>query len=241
MPPYPAFPEGYDQQPRREPPPQPRPQPQTLAHASAQPQPQPQMQMQMQMQYVNPAELFQQTPLPTPPRPHFHASSQLDGQPPASAPTNNQPPPATPSKSQSHYNVPTPSQSTANIQPPQPVTSPPQVQPPSTPSRPIPQVLVPAPSPEVQQKIQQQTPRKQTQRRPKQPSKKSSKPPIDYQILLLSLADEYLSAAHSQGTMVALERREMELGEYYKLVATGLGCLEAVLKVISPFVNGTAC
>lgn len=45
------------------------------------------------------------------------------------------------------------------------------------------------------------------------------------------MADEYLNAAHSHGTTVALLRREMELEEYYRLVATGLGCLEAVLKV----------
>jgi hypothetical protein len=60
---------------------------------------------------------------------------------------------------------------------------------------------------------------------------KSTKPPIDYQVLLLAMADEYLNVAHSNGTMVALLRREMEVEEYYKLVATGLGCLEAVLKV----------
>lgn len=80
--------------------------------------------------------------------------------------------------------------------------------------------------------MQRSAPKKQTQRRPKQPSaNKASKPPIDYQILLLSLADEYLNAAQSSGTMVALQRREMDLEGYYKLVATGLGCLEAVLKV----------
>lgn len=63
------------------------------------------------------------------------------------------------------------------------------------------------------------------------PPEKSNKPPVDYQLLLLSLADEYLKTAHSQGTMVALMRKEMAMEEYYKLVATGLGCLEAVLKV----------
>jgi hypothetical protein len=43
------------------------------------------------------------------------------------------------------------------------------------------------------------------------------------------MADEYLNTAHSHGTNVAL-LRDMELEEYYRLVATGLGCLEAVLK-----------
>ena len=60
---------------------------------------------------------------------------------------------------------------------------------------------------------------------------KPAKPPIDYQVLLLAMADEYLNAAHSNGTMVALLKQELEVEEYYKLVATGLGCLEAVLKV----------
>jgi hypothetical protein len=46
------------------------------------------------------------------------------------------------------------------------------------------------------------------------------------------MADEYLNTAHSHGTNVAL-LRDMELEEYYRLVATGLGCLEAVLKVCS--------
>ncbi|EAW08657.1 uncharacterized protein ACLA_095900 [Aspergillus clavatus NRRL 1] len=95
----------------------------------------------------------------------------------------------------------------------------------------VPQVLVPAPSSEVQQKIQRQNPKKQTQRQHTQQSpQKQTKPPIDYQVLLLCLADEYLNTAHSQGTLIALSGQEMEIEEYYKLVATGLGCLEAVLK-----------
>ncbi len=56
-------------------------------------------------------------------------------------------------------------------------------------------------------------------------------PPLDYQLLLISLAEDYFAAAHSEGSMVALLRREMEFQRYYKLIATGLGCLEAVLKV----------
>ncbi|PYH98865.1 hypothetical protein BO71DRAFT_437774 [Aspergillus ellipticus CBS 707.79] len=105
----------------------------------------------------------------------------------------------------------------------------------ATPPAPSPQpvqVLIPAPTPEVQQKLQrQQSSKKQGQRQNgQQPPQKPAKSPIDYQVLLLAMADEYLNAAHSHGTMVALLRREMEMDEYYKLVATGLGCLEAVLK-----------
>ncbi|KAF7117518.1 hypothetical protein CNMCM5793_006540 [Aspergillus hiratsukae] len=112
-----------------------------------------------------------------------------------------------------------------------PVLSSSKPAPPVQPKTPLPQVLVPAPSPEVQQKMQRQGSKKQVQRQnAQQPVQKPSKPPIDYQVLLLSLADEYLKAAYDQGTMVALSRREMDIEEYYKLVATGLGCLEAVLK-----------
>lgn len=63
---------------------------------------------------------------------------------------------------------------------------------------------------------------------------KSTKPPVDYQVLLLSLADEYLNAAHARGTTTSMATRETDVEEYYKLVATGLGCLEAVLKVGYP-------
>lgn len=68
---------------------------------------------------------------------------------------------------------------------------------------------------------------------------KPTKPPVDYQVLLLSLADEYLNAAHRHGTKMALATSEADVEEYYKLVATGLGCLEAVLKVCpaSSFTN----
>ena len=60
---------------------------------------------------------------------------------------------------------------------------------------------------------------------------KPSEPPLDYQVLLLSLAEEYFNAAHGQGSLVALAQRGMEMDNYHKLVASGLGCLETVLKV----------
>ncbi|KAL4941424.1 hypothetical protein BDV06DRAFT_212640 [Aspergillus oleicola] len=122
---------------------------------------------------------------------------------------------------------------------PQPLAKPKAVAgkpPPVAPTPPAPspkpvQVLIPTPSPDVQQKIQRPLSKKQTQKQPaQQPAQKPAKPGIDYQVLLLAMADEYLNAAHSHGTQVALLRREMELEEYYRLVATGLGCLEAVLK-----------
>lgn len=57
-----------------------------------------------------------------------------------------------------------------------------------------------------------------------------SVPPLDYQILLLSMAEEYFAAAYLRGSMADIVRRDTDMHEYYKLIATGLGCLEAVLK-----------
>lgn len=62
------------------------------------------------------------------------------------------------------------------------------------------------------------------------PQSAPSAPPLDYQILLLSMAEEYFAAAYGRGSMADMVRRETEVQEYYKLIATGLGCLEAVLK-----------
>lgn len=60
---------------------------------------------------------------------------------------------------------------------------------------------------------------------------KAAHPTIDYQLLLLSLAEDYLAVAHGGGSIAALLQRGDRLDEYYKLLSTGLGCLEAVLKV----------
>lgn len=58
---------------------------------------------------------------------------------------------------------------------------------------------------------------------------------INYQALLLSLAEEYINAAHSMGSLVASLRRPADADQYYKLLATGLGCMEVVLKVCPSF------
>jgi hypothetical protein len=121
---------------------------------------------------------------------------------------------------------------------PAPKSNPVRPQPtPSPANNTVPQVVIPAPSSDIQVNLQKQSPPKKQQLK-KQPSHqsiekpaKSSKPPVDYQVLLLSLADEYLNAAHSHGTTMALSTRRDDVEEYYKLISTGLGCLEAVLKV----------
>ena len=53
--------------------------------------------------------------------------------------------------------------------------------------------------------------------------------PLDYQLLLLSLAEEYFAAAYSYSSTARSVNQEADFQEYYKLIATGLGCLEAVL------------
>ncbi|KAF2432223.1 hypothetical protein EJ08DRAFT_695676 [Tothia fuscella] len=55
-------------------------------------------------------------------------------------------------------------------------------------------------------------------------------PQVDYQQLLLALAEEYIEAAYAMGPLVALYRREEEMDQYRQLMATGLACMEAVLK-----------
>lgn len=59
----------------------------------------------------------------------------------------------------------------------------------------------------------------------------SAAPPLDYQMLLLSLAEDYFAAAHGAGSVLALMRRQSDILEYQRLIAAGLSCLEATLKV----------
>ncbi|KAF2179111.1 hypothetical protein K469DRAFT_674812 [Zopfia rhizophila CBS 207.26] len=54
--------------------------------------------------------------------------------------------------------------------------------------------------------------------------------PVDQSVLLLSMADEYVAAARGMGPLAAMAQREADLNRYYKLMATGLGCMETILK-----------
>ena len=56
-----------------------------------------------------------------------------------------------------------------------------------------------------------------------------AEPPLDYPLLLISLAEEYFAAAYGCGSIAATAQRGSDTHEYYKMIATGLGCLEAVL------------
>ncbi|KAI9808690.1 MAG: hypothetical protein M1825_003842 [Sarcosagium campestre] len=54
--------------------------------------------------------------------------------------------------------------------------------------------------------------------------------PVDYKSLLASLSETYLNAAHEFASSHTPESGAEELKRYHKLVATGLGCLDSLLK-----------
>lgn len=58
----------------------------------------------------------------------------------------------------------------------------------------------------------------------------SRNPSVDHPLLLLSLAEENLAAARGQAYSRTLKDRSSNMRQYYKLLATGLACLETVLK-----------
>lgn len=51
--------------------------------------------------------------------------------------------------------------------------------------------------------------------------------------MLLSAADEYIAAARGMGSLIVRDRKDADLRQYYKLMATAMGCMEAVLKDFS--------
>jgi Cohesin loading factor len=65
---------------------------------------------------------------------------------------------------------------------------------------------------------------------PSKPAKGVPATPVDPQVLLLFLAEEYLKAAHDNAMLAALAKGEAQMDDYYKLVSTALGCMETVLK-----------
>ena len=53
---------------------------------------------------------------------------------------------------------------------------------------------------------------------------------IDYALLLIDLSEEYFDAAYGKPAQDQPAKKEADLNVFYKLIATGLGCLEVVLK-----------
>ena len=58
-----------------------------------------------------------------------------------------------------------------------------------------------------------------------------SVPLVDNQMIMLALAEEYFTAAFGQSFGLESHIRENDIRLYYKLIATGLGCLDSVLRV----------
>ena len=54
---------------------------------------------------------------------------------------------------------------------------------------------------------------------------------VDYQLVLLALAEEYFEAAFGANSSTDYGKRERQTDLYFKLIATGLRCLEVVLRV----------
>ncbi|KAF2826344.1 hypothetical protein CC86DRAFT_370368 [Ophiobolus disseminans] len=69
------------------------------------------------------------------------------------------------------------------------------------------------------------------------PTKQAHPPPkalpADLSVMLLSAADEYIAAARGMGSLVIREKREVDLRQYHKLMATGMGCMDTVLRDFS--------
>ncbi|KAH8726108.1 cohesin loading factor-domain-containing protein [Phaeosphaeriaceae sp. PMI808] len=57
--------------------------------------------------------------------------------------------------------------------------------------------------------------------------------PADLSILLLSAADEYIAAARGLGAAVVRYQQEADVRQYYKLMSTGMACMDTVLRDFS--------
>ena len=54
--------------------------------------------------------------------------------------------------------------------------------------------------------------------------------PADLSVMLLSAADEYISVARGMGSIIAQQKRNSDIHQYYKLMSTAMGCMDAVLR-----------
>lgn len=107
--------------------------------------------------------------------------------------------------------------------PPPPVE---MARPPPQPQQPRAQVRPPPPP---QQQPQQLPPTPVSAQQAPAPPTLNPPPGLDYSLLLISLAESYLNSAYTLSPLVALGRRTTDAREMYKLIATGLACLESVL------------
>jgi hypothetical protein len=59
---------------------------------------------------------------------------------------------------------------------------------------------------------------------------KPTAPPLDYPLLVISLAEEYFAAAHELAPSVVVSMTAENVHEYHKLITMGLECLSIALK-----------
>ncbi len=64
-----------------------------------------------------------------------------------------------------------------------------------------------------------------------QPEPIASQASVDFPLLLIGLAEEYFDAAYNQPSSGRLSHGRVSRGTFCQLIATGLACLEVVLKV----------
>ena len=94
--------------------------------------------------------------------------------------------------------------------------------------KPVLQAPEPKPAaPQARQPVHATTPSSTT---PKPVPQKPRESLAEPQLLLLSLAEEYIAAAHAIAPMLSLIRGQGDLEQYHQLIATGLSCMEIVLR-----------
>lgn len=178
-------------------------------------------------------------------------AAQMDGSHDRRQNTPQQAPPPTMPKqvqrSQSHQeNGHRPQQRTSNAHvanhnqhraPLQQHTAPQQQRVPSLSQTPSSQHRIPSVQQSAKQKAHAQVVIQRTSSHQLTPTKHAQPPPralpADLSVMLLSAADEYIAAARGMGALVARDRREADIQQYYTLMATGMGCMDTVLRDFS--------
>lgn len=54
--------------------------------------------------------------------------------------------------------------------------------------------------------------------------------PTDLSVMLLSVADEYIATARSIGSTITRQKKTGDIRQYYKLMSTAMGCMDAALR-----------
>ncbi|KAH7411912.1 cohesin loading factor-domain-containing protein [Phaeosphaeria sp. MPI-PUGE-AT-0046c] len=88
----------------------------------------------------------------------------------------------------------------------------------------------PQQTPKATSQHQHRAPLQQQQRQQQQSTPQQRALPADLSVMLLSAADEYIAAARSMTTLIVRHRRQADIDYRHKLMATGLGCMDTVMR-----------